>query len=131
MSTGLLVWIVSGVVLYPPIVKLIVDEGYPAFLNEIFFFCQYVVIGFGLGFCGKYRGWILGLILGVIIALCFILLSLTSPIQGFGIEKSDKINSFGSIILSHSIFTIYLIIGGYLGELLRNRKKPGDNRVGS
>jgi len=120
LSIGLFVWVISGVILYPPVVRLVVHQGYPAFLNEIFFFFQYIIIGFGVGFLGKHRGWMLGLFLGVLITICFVIFSLTSPVNEFGNQKFGNISA---ILLSHSIFTIYLIVGGYFGELVRKRYK--------
>lgn len=122
LFTGLLVWGFSSIAIYPFIVKLIVNRGYPVFLNEVFFFCQYLIIGFMLGFWGKSKGWILGCALGGFIAICFVLLEFTNPIHKIGMKSADRISSLGAIILSHSIFTVYLIIGGYIGELQRNRK---------
>ncbi len=120
---GFIAWIVTGFLLYPPIVQLILNQEYPAYLNELFFLLQFIIIGLVIGFFGKMRGWKLGLILGLIIAIVFVLFSLTSPVDAM---VNQKFESISAILFSHSIFTIYLIIGGHFGEWIKNKLQNGE-----
>lgn len=118
---GFFVWLIFNTYFYPIIPDLIIDKGYPMVINDIYFFFSYTLIGFFLGWFGRTKGWLSGLILGVLICICFIVLQITSPIDIEGIQQISKIRSLFLIFVSHIVFTIYLIIGSCLGEFLRSK----------
>jgi len=115
---AMLFWFISSNLLYPIIPPLIINSGYPALLNELFFFFQYILIGIVIGLFGKQKGWLLGLFLGVVITLFFILFGVISNLLT-ETHEVGYLKQITSVVYSHFIFTAYLIIGGYFGERIK------------
>ena len=118
---GLFVWIVSNTVFYPIIITLIMEKGYPVFINHIYFFCVYTGIGFLIGWLGESRGWLLGLVFGVIITILFISISLAANFLEVELKYFGYLKTIFKLIFIQIQFTIYLVIGGFLSNLMRRR----------
>lgn len=116
---NLFVWILSNTVFYPIIITLIMEKGYPVFINHIYFFCVYIGIGFLLGWLGESRGWLLGLLFGVIMTILFIGISLTANFLEVELKYFGYTKTIFRLIFIHTQFTIYLVIGGFLCNKLQ------------
>ena len=128
---GLFVWIVSNTVFYPIIITLIMEKGYPVFINHIYFFCVYTGIGFLTGWLGESRGWLLGLVFGVIITILFISISLAAKFLEVELKYFGYLKTIFKFIFIQTQFTIYLVIGGFLSNLMRRREGQSYNLLSS
>ncbi|MCR4324730.1 MAG: DUF5518 domain-containing protein [Candidatus Curtissbacteria bacterium] len=78
--------------------------------------------GVVIGYMVRERGWFYGGLLGVLLAIIFMgIISL-----GFFVPESFNPNSFGEIILEVifylPLYVVLTALGGWLGEILKNRK---------
>ena len=127
---GFFVWIFSTAIFYPFIVRLILKEGYPFFINHVYFFCLFIGMGLLIGWAGKSKGWLLGLILGVTITSFFVFVSLIESFFEVEIQKWGYAKTLIKLINSNILFTFYLVLGGFLGgRIKRKLNRPEGNRV--
>lgn len=118
---GFIIWFISNTFLYPTIIKLIIDKGYPIYIEDIYQFSVFLLIGFSLGWFGKNKGWLLGLTLGILIAIFFISATSVTNLLEEEIQKMGYIKTIIKISFFHAIYTIYLIFGGVIGGKLRKK----------
>ena len=131
ISIGCVVWIVSNTCLYPMITTLVIKKEYPVFLNDIYFLCVYLVIGFFMGWFARSKGWLLALIFGATITVFFISVSLISGFLEVEIENMGYAETVKSLVRSYALFTFYLVLGGFFGGQVRQWRKSRKQNVTS
>jgi hypothetical protein len=130
VAIGFFVWVFSTAIFYPFIVRLILKEGYPFFINHVYFFCLFIGMGLLIGWAGKSKGWLLGLILGIAITSFFVFVSLIDSFFEVEIQKWGYAKTLSKLISSHILFTFYLVLGGFLGGRIKLKlNRPEGNRV--
>jgi len=130
VAIGFFVWIFSTAIFYPFIVRLILKEGYPFFINHVYFFCLFIGMGLLIGWAGKSKGWLLGLILGITITSFSVSVSLIDSFFEVEIQKWGYAKTLIKLISSNILFTFYLVLGGFLGGRIKlQQNRPEGNRV--
>jgi hypothetical protein len=127
---GFFVWIFSTAIFYPFIVRLILKEGHPFLINHVYFFCLFIGMGLLMGWAGKSKGWLLGLILGITITAFSLSVSLIDSFFEVEIQKWGYAKTLIKLINSNILFTFYLVLGGFLGGRIKLKlNRPEGNRV--
>jgi hypothetical protein len=87
-------------------------------------------MGLLIGWAGKSKGWLLGLILGIAIASFFVFVSLIDSFFEVEIQKWGYAKTLGKLISSNILFTFYLVLGGFLGGRIKLKLNRSEgNRV--
>jgi hypothetical protein len=123
---GFIIWFVCNTFLYPTIIKLIIDKGYPIYIEDIYQFIVFLLIGFSLGWFGRDKGWLLGLTLGILIAIFFIFATSVTNLLEEEIQKMGYIKAIIKISFFHAIYSIYLIFSAVIGSKIR-KNIQGEN----
>jgi len=89
------------------------------YIEDIYQFSVFLVIGFSLGWFGKNKGWLLGLTLGLLIAIFFISATSVTNLLEEEIQKMGYIKAVIKILFFHAIYTFYLIFGSVIGAKVR------------
>lgn len=122
MLIGLVLWAIINVLLYAKIVDFAIKQNNTLYIHLYNLF-TYLIIGFVIGCCGKRKGWLLGILFGIIV----IIIVCISTFSGFMFKKTiNDIGTFSTlrrIILSPS--TILIIICSSLGGFLGSRTRRG------
>jgi hypothetical protein len=124
---GFIFWIVINAFLYPIIVNLVINKGYPVFINHIYFFFVYIMIGLFVGWQGSSKGWIWSLSFGIIITVFFVLISIFSNFLEVELNYFGYFGTLTRIFLAQLLFILYLTAGGFFGGHIRSRL--GENNV--
>jgi len=118
---GLIFWIAINAFFYPMIVNLIINKGYPIFINHIYFFCVYIMIGFFVGWRGKLKGWLWGLSFGIIVTVFFILISILGNFLEVEIGYFGYFGTLLKMLVVHLLFILYLTVGGFFGGHIKSK----------
>jgi hypothetical protein len=121
-GAGLMTWYSISILFYPIIVTFIVEHNYPLFLNNIFYSCQSAISGLVVGYFGRLKGWLSGLILGCLITITVYLFTIVlgSSNGNLGLTLSTK--HLLSLIITYFLFTVFSILGAMAGEMLKKWK---------
>jgi len=125
---GFLFWIFINAFFYPMIVNLVINEGYPVFINHIYFFCIYFLIGLFIGWRGNSKGWLLSLVFGIIITIFFILISIFSNFLEVELSCFGYFGTLVKLLITNLLFIFYLTVGGFLGGHIKNKFLKNDSK---
>lgn len=128
IAAGFVVWLISNILFYPTIINLIFEKGYPVYIDDIYLFCLFLIIGFFIGWFGKYKGWLLGLTLGILIAIFYIFTTSITNLLEEEIQRMGYAKAIIKIAFVYAIYTIYLIVGGEIGS--RAKQKLSRRNIG-
>lgn len=120
---GFVFWIVSNAYVYPIINVLVFEKKYPVLLYDIYSLCLYVAIGAFLGWFGETKGWLLGLIWGVVMIVFFLIVSFISDFVEMEITNVGYVKSMSKLVFYHALFVFYLVMGGIIGNQIKKRLK--------
>jgi hypothetical protein len=126
---GLILWAIINPLLYARIVDFAIRQENTLYIHLYYLF-TYLIIGFTIGWYGKSKGWVLGLLFGIIVVASFCISPFLIDMFKPNINDIGIFATLGRIILSPS--TIIVIVcstfGGFLGNRIRkirNGKNQG------
>lgn len=130
MSVGLFIWILLNGLLYPVIVNLVIENGFPVFVTHIYFFSLYMLLGAFIGWFGGSKGWLLSFIFGVVISILFIFVSLVGNFLEIELKHFGYFKTSIKLIVTQILFILYLVIGSILGFKLNYLVKKHNKGMG-
>ncbi len=126
--TGILIWLFFSL-FANKIVDLVINKGfykyYPLSSLWTYLFIVSLIAAFFVGWIGKSKGWTLGLIMQLIITLCFVLFFLFEPLVHLDIQEKglNFANTFLRYVAKQLPCFLSAGVGGYFGEKIRQRRQ--------
>jgi hypothetical protein len=123
ITIGLVLWAIINLLLFTNIVEFAIKRNSVLYIH-LYYLLTHLTIGFVIGWFGKSKGWLLGLLFGLIVTVIACII----PFSGNMYKKTViDIGMFGTlrrVVLSPSTLTVIVcsIVGGFLGSRLRGIK---------
>jgi hypothetical protein len=112
------------------LVSLVIDDRLPLYTLTLYHFCLYFILGFFVGWPARHRGWLLGLIFGLLIMVLSISVMLLGNLLREEIARFGYETTLFRLLRGYSHYTLYSVAGAVLGGVINHKRleRRGDLR---
>jgi hypothetical protein len=117
---GLVLWAIINLSLFTNIVEFAIRRNSVLYIH-LYYLLTHLIVGFVIGWFGKSKGWLLGLLFGIIVTMIACIIPFSENLFKTTVNDIGTFDTLRRIILSPSTVTVIvcLIAGGFLGSRLR------------
>jgi hypothetical protein len=120
---GLVLWAILNLSLFAKIVEFSIKRNSVLYIH-LYYLLTHLVIGFVIGWFGKSKGWLLGLLFGIIVTMIACIIPFSESMFRTTVTDIGTFGTLKRIILSPSTGTVIVcsVVGGFLGSRLRRMR---------
>jgi hypothetical protein len=127
---GLVLWAILNLSLFAKIAEFSIKRNSVLYIH-LYYLLTHLVIGFVIGWFGKSKGWLLGLLFGIIVTMIACIIPFSESMFRTTITDIGTFGTLSRVILSPSTLTVIVcsVAGGFLGSRLRRKTYRGQTGV--
>ena len=121
---GLVLWAIISLLFFANTVKFSISRNTVLYIH-LYFVLTHLAIGFVIGWVGKSKGWLLGLLFGIVVTMIACIIPFAEVMFKKTVNDIGTVGTLTRVMLSPSTVTIIVcsIVGGFLGTHLRRIHK--------